>query len=809
MISTLKRPVPLEHYLFAGKDIFKVVDSTGKLLPAGLADASEAVKRKQDKDREAAGLPPLAQSSRGGRGGGPGGRGGAPSGRGGARGGVGARGGRGGGRGGAALPRGALGGSRGGPNSGRSGPDKNLWVHMVGLLRKQNLLPTVVFVFSKKKCEEYASSLPNTDLNSAKEKSEVHVMIEKSLTRLKEVDRNLPQIVRMRDLLARGVGVHHGGLLPLVKEVVEILFQRGLVKVLFATETFAMGVNMPARAVVFSSTRKHDGTNFRDLSPGEYTQMAGRAGRRGLDATGTVIINASEKQYSSASINNMVLGTPDKLISQFRLTYNMILNLLRVEALKVEDMIKRSFSENALQKLQPQHEGRLRALQQRLDAVPALSSPEREEAFSAYYDAALGACLAQQAVVQMAVEQQFPGRRTIQLGRVVLLRNEHFDFDIGVVLKVLSPEELLVLAAVSPERKAGKFDRASTHGLPPLWPPRMNATEQEMGEWVYDMREVSLTSVVWVTSFTLEFPHSLVLSHRKSAMNKTVELMVPLARSLASHSLPAEFSMPEASWAKLRRLDFREALSQRDDYTTQLLSNSFKEIAEDSHFEADYRIVSQRRTLEADVMDMQLRMSNENLELLPDYHQRVGVLKTLRFVDAVSESVLLKGRVACEINTADNLVLTELILDNAFALYTPEEAVALLSAFIYDARDENVPEVSTRLTEGYALIMETARKVNQVQTQHQINIEDYEAKFRPGLIQVVYAWAQGVPFEQIMAMTDVAEGTIVRCITRLDETCREVRDAARVIGDADLFRKMEQCQTLIRRDIVFAASLYF
>ena len=123
-------------------------------------------------------------------------------------------------------------------------------------------------------------------------------------------DRKLPQISRMRDLLSRGIGVHHGGLLPIVKEVgatirrlviysrqtqlVEILFARGLVKMLFATETFAMGVNMPAKSVVFSGIRKHDGRSFRDILPGEYTQMAGRAGRRGLDPTGTVIIVAND-----------------------------------------------------------------------------------------------------------------------------------------------------------------------------------------------------------------------------------------------------------------------------------------------------------------------------------------------------------------------------------------------------------------------------------------------------------------------------------------------------------------------------------
>ena len=109
----------------------------------------------------------------------------------------------------------------------------------------------------------------------------------------------------MRELLMRGIGVHHGGLLPIVKEVVEILFSRGLVKVLFATETFAMGVNMPAKSVVFSHIRKHDGNNFRTLEPGEYTQMAGRAGRRGLDSTGTVIIIGGDELPEASSTSHL------------------------------------------------------------------------------------------------------------------------------------------------------------------------------------------------------------------------------------------------------------------------------------------------------------------------------------------------------------------------------------------------------------------------------------------------------------------------------------------------------------------------
>ncbi len=204
--------------------------------------------------------------------------------------------------------------------------------------------------------------MSNLDFSTAAEKSATHIILEKSLARLKPDDRTLPQIRRIRELLSRGIAVHHGGLLPIVKECVEILFAKTLVKVLFATETFAMGLNLPTRTVVFSGFRKYDNKSFRDLLPGEYTQMSGRAGRRGLDTVGTVLLvtPGADEAPPAARLRQMMLGDPTKLRSQFRLTYNMILNLLRVEALKIEEMIKRSFSENATQALLPEHEKQIK-----------------------------------------------------------------------------------------------------------------------------------------------------------------------------------------------------------------------------------------------------------------------------------------------------------------------------------------------------------------------------------------------------------------------------------------------------------------
>lgn len=369
VISTPKRPVPLEHYIWADKGIHKIVGPEKKFLEKGWKDANDVLSGR-NKTKE---LSAPDHSSRGG--GGQRGtrgqtqRGGQQRGGGPQRGGAQQR-----GRGGpprASHAPGHMG--RGGKVGGRTtaAQDKTLWVQLVQFLKKETLLPACIFVFSKKRCEENADALSNQDFCTATEKSAIHMIIERSIARLKPEDRVLPQIVRLRDLLGRGIAVHHGGLLPIVKEMVEMLFAQTLVKVLFATETFAMGLNLPTRTVVFSGYRKHDGHSFRNLLPGEYTQMAGRAGRRGLDTVGSVIIVApgGGEAPPVTELRLMILGEPSKLRSQFRLTYNMILNLLRVEALKIEEMIKRSFSEHATQQLLPEHEKAVKVSEADLEKI--------------------------------------------------------------------------------------------------------------------------------------------------------------------------------------------------------------------------------------------------------------------------------------------------------------------------------------------------------------------------------------------------------------------------------------------------------
>ena len=136
--------------------------------------------------------------------------------------------------------------------------------------------------------------------------------------------------------------MHHSGLLPILKETIEILFQEGLIKVLFATETFSIGLNMPAKTVVFTKVTKWDGTSVRPITPSEYIQMAGRAGRRGLDERGIVIMMIDDKMEPETA-KTIVVGQQDRLNSAFYLGYNMVLNLLRIEAISPDFMLENCF----------------------------------------------------------------------------------------------------------------------------------------------------------------------------------------------------------------------------------------------------------------------------------------------------------------------------------------------------------------------------------------------------------------------------------------------------------------------------------
>ncbi|KAM0685559.1 Antiviral helicase ski2, partial [Conglomerata obtusa] len=210
----------------------------------------------------------------------------------------------------------------------------------------KNLYPSIFFCFSKRKCHEYARQIIKQYLNDI-ERKEVLTTIKKSLEVLSRVNRTLPQVEEVVKYLSNGIAIHHSGLLPILKELTEIIFSKGLTKILIATETVSIGVNFPAKSVVFLDFKKTSTDGLRLVYPQEFMQMSGRAGRRGKDKKGFVIIN-EQKNINKTDIFNLINGTSN-ISSRFKLSFSMILRMLRIK-IKVEDLIKKSFGEDDAQK---------------------------------------------------------------------------------------------------------------------------------------------------------------------------------------------------------------------------------------------------------------------------------------------------------------------------------------------------------------------------------------------------------------------------------------------------------------------------
>ena len=212
----------------------------------------------------------------------------------------------------------------------------------INSLSEKTLLPALFFVFSRRQCEQYADKVEHS-LLSSKESADVRNIVQFHLHKYKDLEK-VGQYHTLIGLLAKGVAFHHSGLLPLLKEIVEVLFAKGLVKVLFATETFAVGINMPTKTVVFTSYRKiSDEGEMRMLRTHEYIQMAGRAGRRGKDTEGLVLYLPAHRPENVEDVHAMMTGRSQYIESRMDFHYDFIIKCMQADGLRWQDVMRKSF----------------------------------------------------------------------------------------------------------------------------------------------------------------------------------------------------------------------------------------------------------------------------------------------------------------------------------------------------------------------------------------------------------------------------------------------------------------------------------
>ena len=828
---------------------------------------------------------------------------------------------------------------KGGRNSS-VGPDCE---RIVKMLLERHYNPLIVFAFSKREVEALALQMGRLDLLSDAEKGLVGQIFRNALASLSAADRQLPQIVNLLPLLLRGIAIHHSGLLPLLKEVIELLFQEGLVKVLFATETFSMGLNMPARTVVFTSVRKFDGASFRNVTPGEYIQMSGRAGRRGLDDRGIVVLMVDDR-LEPADIKNMVWGESDPLNSAFYVSYSMLLNLLRVDmqgaaACDPDSLVARSFRQFQARRALPLLQRRLAAL----DAQRAALVVPHEPAVAEYYYAREAAA---QLRAQLRAAARQPARTLpfLQPGRLVHIVDRSqlalsafaseiskgllptfdreevvytdsdggisvgssasasatptriaaeggvpihgVDWGWGVVLgyeQRLVPEHGVTVAA----GLAGTGTQAPARGEPsqmlattyvvevciecadgsgassstgtgastsapatataggalrplPIADRAVRAGPVELrghGQVVM----VTLDAIDTISAVRLNVPKDIRRQAVRDDVAKTVrEVFKRFAPDGASNSSIASKSTAgkNSTAGDEKKKNSNNASNNEGgipilDPTTDMgiedagfrgLQRELEALEDALHADARFRdagvraacgVLERRLALDAAARDLRhdVHEASREVVLASELHNMKRVLRRLGYISA-EDVIETKGRVGAELTAGDELVLTELVFSGVFNEMAPERIAALVSCFVFEERvkgsgQEQLPP-QRELVEAYRQVQETARRVATVWQECKIdcNVDEYVSRFNPTIMEVILAWCSGATFADVLKMSDLFEGSLIRMMRRLEELLKELSKAAKAIGNAELESRFAEAVTKLHKDVVFAASLY-
>jgi ATP-dependent RNA helicase DOB1 len=696
-------------------------------------------------------------------------------------------------------------------NKGTGPNEKSDIYKIINMIMKKNFHPVIVFNFSKRECENLALKTSSMAFNAPDEKAMVDKVFENGLSGLSEEDRKLPQIAHIQPLLRKGIGVHHSGLLPILKEIIEILFQEGLIKVLFATETFSIGLNMPARTVVFTQVTKWDGVKRRPLTSSEYIQMAGRAGRRGLDDRGIVIMMIDDTLEPDVA-KGIVVGQQDKLNSAFYLSSNMILNLLRIEAISPEYMLERCFFQFQNAASVPNLEKELMSLQHERDNMIIAD----ENTVKDYW----------------TIRQQLEGYNKdmvsviqhpkycleyMQPGRVIYIKTPAGnDFGWGVIIdhkerrsrgnseRTWSDQEGwmvdVLLKISSDSRSFHKGDFHKDPGTSDLVDGVLPEPSDEEGRWeIVPCLFTCVTKLGQIRLFLKEKDYTE--QAEKDQLGKTLEEVIRRFPDGIPIMDPMEnMGITDESFKKLlRKIEVLESrLIANPLHNSPLLPDLFEQYTR--KMELADQIKEKKKAI----------AKAHSIAKLDELKSRKRVLRRLGFIND-AEVVQMKARVACEISSTEGheLVLAELLFNRFFNEMSPETCAAVLSVFIFDEKVETTP-LKEELNKPYLEIQQQARVIAKVSAESKLDVneEEYVQSLKWQLMETVYAWANGKPFGEICKMTNAYEGSLIRLFRRLEELLRQMAQAASVMGSDDLKEKFEQSLSKIRRDIVSFNSLY-
>lgn len=529
--------------------------------------------------------------------------------------------------------------------------------------------------------------------------------------------------------------------------------------------------------------------------------MSGRAGRRGKDDRGIVIQMLDEKMEPDVA-KGMIYGDPDPLFSSYHVSYNMVLNMLRVEDADPENILRMSFHQYQQEQQAPEMERQAAEMQREACAIEISNESEVAELFTwtKQLERTQFEMLNFIRKPQYALPFLHPGRliriRQVECadyGWGVLVNCRKFtegDVDIALGLEKGKTEYILdiLLEVVCDEksdifRPVSQIDDASTVR--------------------FHVLAIALEALRDISAVRVALPKDLRTQANKNTVLKTLKEVqrrfkdkggIPLLDPVADMGITEEA--------------FREMVKRADELRNRIVKSGVGESVELASAMEKYGI--KMNLLEESRKHRHLAKETQSIALKEELKRMKRVLRRLGYTSP--EGVLqTKGRFACELNTANELVLTDMVFEGLFNDLSVEQSVALLSSFVHQEKvKEGINKVRQDLQVPFRQLQVIARNVAKVMIDAKITIdeEEYVNTFNPDFMEVAYAWCSGAKFVDICKLTDIFEGSIIRVIRRLEELLRQVASAALAIGNTELKNKFEEGADKIRRGVVFAASLY-
>ncbi|WP_392533839.1 DEAD/DEAH box helicase [Nostoc sp. C117] len=602
-------------------------------------------------------------------------------------------------------------------------------IYTLSHLQQRDMLPAIYFIFSRRGCDKAVAEVGDLWLVNNEESQILREQIDDFLSRNPDAGRS-GQIAP----LYRGIAAHHAGILPAWKALVEELFQQGLIKVVFATETLAAGINMPARTTVISTLSKRTDTGHRLLNASEFLQMAGRAGRRGMDKQGHVVTVQTPFEGSKEAAY-LATSKPDPLVSQFTPSYGMVLNLLQTHTIEqARELIERSFGQYmATLHLRPEYdeiaelEAQLAQLREQIAAV--------DENELAIYEK-LRQRLKVERQILKTLEQQAQSDRQEQLAMMLGFAVSGTLLSLkGKNIPVPSPITAVLVGKTPDSNQAPYF---VCLGQDNRW---YVVTTGDVVDLYAELPRVEVPPDVLPPT---EMPLRPGQSHRGSQETFAIATRIP-------EPLESLYIAPEVAEQLSRTAAIQEQLETHPLHQSGNAATLFKRRA---------RYVE----LEAELEQVQEQVEQQSQRHWEEFVNLIAILQHFGALDNLVPTVL--GRIAAAIRGENELWLGLVFASGELDNLDPHHLAAAAAALVMETPrpDSKVNyDLSNEVAEALAKLRGIRRQMFQLQRRYNVALPIW-LEFE--LIALVEQWALGMEWIELCENTTLDEGDVVRILRR-------------------------------------------